>query len=156
MSESWPGAEPIPAECCGIIEKPGRARLYAPGSDLLVTKIRIDCGYGEETLQWFLPKHSLEDRISQEFSTVLPTTDHDLAAMIAVSETLPVEIVVELGTAELKMTEMTEFAVGDLLLLRQSTFHPLIASIDDRPKWKVAPVTVGPRLGFQVIEEIDD
>ncbi|WP_231739565.1 FliM/FliN family flagellar motor switch protein [Thalassoglobus polymorphus] len=156
MSESWPGTEPIPTTYQEFIEKPRRARMFANGTDLLVAKIRITSDYGEETLHWLMPKHPLEDQISQEFATVLPASDHDLAAMVAVTENIPKEIVVELGSVELKMSEITELWDGDVLMLNQSAFQPLIASIDERPKWKVTPVTVGPRLGFQVVEAIDD
>ncbi len=156
MSESWPGTEPIPSMYQEFIEKPRRARMFAHGTDLLVSKMRIKSGYGEETLHWLMPKHALEDQISQEFTTALPTSDRDLTAMVAATESIPKEIMVELGSAELKMSEITELSVGDVLLLNQSAFQPLIASIDEHPKWRVTPVTVGPRLGFQVVETIDD
>ena len=156
ISESWPGAQTIPCHVVDYIRRPNRSRLFPPGTDLLVSETQLTTQYGEETLYWLMPKHPIEDLIVQEFGASTIRL-HDVAtSMIPLAEKIPAEIVIELGTAEIRMSDAAELDVGDVLKLSQSVYKPLTAFVDEQPKWKVNPVTVGTRVGVQVAQIIDD
>ncbi len=156
ISESWPGAKTIPSRVIEYIQRPNRSRLFSPGTDLLVAEIQLTTQYGEETLYWLMPKHPIEDLIVQEFGASTIRL-HDVASsMIPLAEKIPAEIVIELGTADIRMSDAAALGVGDVLKLNQSVYKPLTAFVDEQAKWKVNPVTIGTRVGMQVIQMIND
>lgn len=156
VRESWSGTEMIPSRFVSIHLKPGRSRLFSTGIDLLVMKFRVETKYGEEELSWLMQKQQIEELIAKEFDIHIKPAHDSLKQMTELTEKIPSEVVVKLGAAELKMSEAAGLAAGDVLLLDQSIRKPLTAFVSSQPKWKVNPVTVGTRIGFQVVSLIED
>lgn len=154
IGESWPGSEPLLTRVADIISKPNRSRIFTPGTDLLVLRIRVDTRYGDEQIAWLVPKLPVEELIANEFGQATIQQQHSAAAMADHTQRLPAEIIVELGTAEITMNQAYELRLGDVLILNQSVRKPLIACVQGQPKWKVNPVRIGGQLGFQVAEVI--
>lgn len=156
ISESWPGSATIHCSSLELIANPARTRLFLPGSDLFIANIEITTGYGVEQIYWLLPKKPIEALVAAEQSQNQFQRGQRKQAMTTLAERIPAQVVVELGRAEIKMSQIGALALGDVVMLDQSVFKPLTARIDQLPKWKVNPVTIGPRIGINIEQFIDD
>lgn len=152
LQESWPGKEPLQCRYREALFSPHRTRIFSDAKTLLNLKCEIETAYGNEEIHWLLPRKSIEEFISTEFTPENVQSSNSAAKMAELTEILPLEISVELGTAQLKMAELTDLRHGDILLLNQSVRKPLVAKVGGHPKWSVVPVSVGQRIGCQVVE----
>jgi flagellar motor switch protein FliM len=63
---------------------------------------------------------------------------------------LPVDVVVELGRASLRMSEIAGLQVGDLIVLDQPIDRPLLSRVSGAPRWTGVPCRVGNRQAFDI------
>lgn len=156
IQESWGGRERISSRFVSMLFKPSRARVFAPGAELVVFKFRLETQYGEEHLSWLTSKQQIEDLISADCHPSGINVQQAGQQMTELTERMPAEIIVQLGLAELRMSEALKLESGDVVLLDQSVRKPLTAYVENRPKWKGQPVTVGTRIAFQVTSLIEE
>jgi len=77
------------------------------------------------------------------------------ARVLSLTQRLPVRMTVEVGRAVLSMAAIADLGEGDVLLLDQSVYRPLVAHVEGRPKYHGHPQTIGSRVGFQITGLID-
>ncbi|SFI36638.1 FliM/FliN family flagellar motor switch protein [Planctomicrobium piriforme] len=155
IGDGWPEDTPLKCRYLETTSKPHRTRLFPIGSPLFSLKLTIDSRFGEDTCTWLMLKEETErlllDRLGHE-SPEDRTAHPDLAAL---AERVPLDFVVELGKAELSMSQASDLAVGDVLILDQLVTRPLIASLEGLPKWVGMPKRIGSRQAFEVTQVID-
>lgn len=149
LGESWPGADSLPIRVVETVTKPHRVRLFPLNTNLLVVTTHVELRYGVEVMYWLLPQVAIEELISSEFGFTAKTESVS-QSLAALAQRVPVDFIVELGQVEVRMTEVAELAIGDVLILDQSIHKLLTAYAAGEPKWKVAPVSLGTQLGVQV------
>lgn len=155
ISEAWPASKPIPCRYLETEAKPQRTRLFPMGSPLLTLKLTIRSRFGEDTCYWLMLKEETEHLLLDHFgeAEIEERTPHpDLATL---TERVPLELVVQLGETELTMSQATELAIGDVLILDQFVSRPLVATLAGQPKWGGFPVRIGSRQGFEVTRVIN-
>ena len=154
VGEGIPGPEAIRCEFVSMIERPRRTRLFSLIDELFVLEIGITSRFGEDTAFWMLPKKEVEALVGHE----APEDEYDerpvQAGMVALTHRMPVNLVVELGTTELSMAQMTQLGIGDVLVLDQSINRPVQACLAGTAKLAGKPVRVGIRQGFAVTEQV--
>lgn len=156
IQDSWSGIAPISSRYISLVSKPSRSRIFAASADLFVFKFHIETAYGEEHLLWLTPKQQMEDLISSDCH-IHSEHFHEAGQKLSeLTERIPAEIKVLLGSAEIQMSQALDLESGDVLMLDQPIRKPLTAYVGDRPKWKVNPVTIGSRVGFEVDSLIEE
>jgi flagellar motor switch protein FliM len=150
LSEGWPGQDPLPlhvSETC----RPRRCRLFPTGTELVSVRWEITCGAGKEETVWLMPRESIEELLDVEQTPGgVPAVDPNEELLASIATQLPVEVVVDLGSASLSMSEISELQVGDVVILDQAVARPLVARIGDQPRWSGVPCRVGGRQALDI------
>lgn len=156
IGEAWPGAEPLKCQFLETTGKPQRTRLFPPGSALFCLQIKLTSRFGEETCSWLILKEETE-RLMLELLGAANEPEERRAHpdLLARTEKVPLKITVELGKVELRMSQASSLAVGDVLILDQFVSRPLVASLEGQPKWAGVPMRIGSRQAFEITQLID-
>lgn len=154
VGDGIPGPEAIRCEFVSIVDRPRRTRLFSLIDELFVLEIGITSRFGEDTAFWMLPKKEVESLVGHEALEEEYDERPVQPAMIALTHRMPVTLVVELGTTNLSMAQMTQLGIGDVLVLDQSINRPIQACLAGTAKLTGRPVRVGIRQGFAVTEQV--
>lgn len=155
IGEAWPGAEPLKCSFLEMTTKPQRTRLFPLGSALFCMRIKLVSRFGEETCTWLILKEETEKLMLDHYreSEVEERGAHP--DLLALTERVPLQITVELGKVELRMSQASSLAAGDVLILDQFVSHPLVARVAGQPKWAGVPLRIGSRQAFEVTHVIE-
>lgn len=151
MSQGWPEVEPLPVEMDQLIVRPLRSRIFQPRENLVRIGIDVHTPVGSDTAWLLMPQAGLTSIGINE--TAIPTAPVQTASpqMRSLAESLPVTLVVGLGSASLTLGELNRLAAGDILVLDQSASAPLEATIAGRLQWLGHPCRLGQRQGFRIL-----
>ena len=151
LSQGWPEVTPLPVEMDQVIVRPLRSRVFQPRENLVRIVGQINTAVGEETFVMLMPQVGLAS-IGINESAIPPAVDQSVSPqMRAVAETLPVTMSVSLGKATLTLGDMNNLAVGDTLILDQSSGSPLEARVSGHLQWLGFPCRLGQRQGFRIL-----
>lgn len=155
IGEGWPGPNPLKCQFLETTTKPQRTRLFPIGSALFSMQIKLSSRFGEEIGHWIVLKEETERLMLEQIGEVEPDGRSTNPALEQITERVPMQVTVQLGQVELRMSEASALAAGDVLILDQFVSRPLLASIEGQPKWAGVPVRIGSRQGFQITHVID-
>jgi flagellar motor switch protein FliM len=155
MGDAWPANQPLKCRYLENTTKPQRTRLFPAGSALFSVKFKILSRFGEEHFQWLLLKEETERLLQELIGDVEPEERQTHPDLVALTEKVPLQIVVELGRTELSMSQAAHLSVGDVLVLDQFVSRPLIAKVEGEPKWAGVPMRIGSRQAFSVTQMVD-
>lgn len=147
----WPELDPLPCTLDSCLYRPVRSRVYAPDEGLLQRELIIETPFGKESAWWLLPVDRLTDI---GMSSLDSLSDADVLPderLPAIAATLPVDIVVQLGTTRISLPEMNELEVGDFLVLDQNVQQPVEAFLAGRLQWLGMPCRLGRHQGFEIL-----
>jgi flagellar motor switch protein FliM len=156
IGEAWPDSHPLKCRYLETADKPQRTRLFATGSALLVARIKIRSRFGEEICSWLMLKEETERLLLEHFGDRLPEERTIHPGLAAMTERVPLEIVVELGRAELSMSQAAHLTVGDVLVLDQLAGRPLTAAVEGQVKWAGLPLRIGSRQAFEITQVLEN
>ncbi|MHB8991374.1 MAG: flagellar motor switch protein FliM [Chloroflexota bacterium] len=71
-------------------------------------------------------------------------------------ESVDIKVMVELGSTEVTLQELTELKVGDVVLMDRTVSQPLDLVIGGRRKFVVRPGMVGNKLAVQVVGKVEE
>ena len=156
LSQGWPEVTPLPVEMDQVIVRPLRSRVFQPRENLVRIVGQINTAVGEETFVMLMPQVGLAS-IGINESAIPPAVDQSVSPqMRALAETLPVTMSVSLGKATLTLGDMNNLAVGDTLILDQSSGSPLEARVSGHLQWLGFPCRLGQRQGFRILASRKD
>ena len=156
LSQGWPEVTPLPVEMDQVIVRPLRSRVFQPRENLVRIVGLINTAVGEETFVMLMPQAGLAS-IGINESAIPPAVDQSVSPqMRALAETLPVTMSVSLGKATLTLGDMNNLAVGDTLILDQSSGSPLEARVSGHLQWLGFPCRLGQRQGFRILASRKD
>ncbi|MCR9200973.1 MAG: FliM/FliN family flagellar motor switch protein [Planctomycetaceae bacterium] len=147
----WPELEPLPCRLDACLYRPMRSRIYAPDEGLLQRELIIETPFGKQSAWWLLQVDRLTDI---GMSSLDSLSDADVLPderLPAIAATLPVDIVVQLGTTRISLPEMNELEVGDFLVLDQNVQQPVEAFLAGRLQWLGMPCRLGRHQGFEIL-----
>ncbi len=156
ISEGWPGEDRIPCRFLETTNKPQRTRLFPIGAPLLLVRLTVDSRFGQDPLFWLLQKEETERTLSSQIETDANDDVMANADLVAITERIPLDVVVELGRVELTMSQAHDLAVGDVLILDQLVSRPLVASVEGTAKWIGSPCRIGSRQAFEIRQSLQD
>ncbi|WP_437227770.1 FliM/FliN family flagellar motor switch protein [Planctomicrobium sp. SH661] len=155
VGEAWPQSKPLQCQFLETTSRPQRTRLFPIGAPLFSMRLKMVSRFGEEACTWLMLKEETERLILENFVEPEPEERGINPNLLELTEKVPMEITVELGKVELRMSQASSLAVGDVLILDQYVSRPLIATLDGQPKWAGTPKRIGSRQAFEVTHTID-
>lgn len=156
LSQGWPEVTPLPVELDQVIVRPLRSRVFQPRENLVRIVGLINTAVGEETFVMLMPQAGLAS-IGINESAIPAAIDQSVSPrMRTLAETLPVTMSVSLGKATLTLGDMNNLAVGDTLILDQSSSSPLEARVSGHLQWLGFPCRLGQRQGFRILASRKD
>jgi flagellar motor switch protein FliM len=151
LQETWSGSTPLALTVCEREPSPRWTRLFVKAGQVVQCTFTLRGPYGERDWCWLAPYQPLHEQITRAEVAVQTVSEQDTPRKLeALVRELPVEVTVELGRVELPITQLTGLAAGDLLILNQRVSEPLIARVDNRPKFRGWPGRVGSRQSLQI------
>jgi flagellar motor switch protein FliM len=156
LSQGWPEVNPLPVEMDDVIVRPLRSRIFQPRENLVRIVVVVTTAVGEETFVMLMPQAGLASIGINETAVPASAEQSSSPQMRALAESLPVTMSVSLGKATLSLGEMNRLAVGDTLILDQSSSSPLEAKIAGRLQWLGLPCRLGQRQGFRILASRKD
>jgi flagellar motor switch protein FliM len=143
--ESWPGPTVQSGVQGGMAwqllqreAEPNYSRLFAAGEVLVKLPWKIHGPFGDGRGQWLFPRQALVQALKKDQPTTTQADDEKTAATrkTQLVRSLPLSIECVLGTAKLRLSELSRLQVGDVLLLDQRAGEPLAASVGGRPLFR--------------------
>jgi flagellar motor switch protein FliM len=96
------------------------------------------------------PRGEWSSRLLPAPSAPAPVASPNRGLIESLVKGMRVDVTVDLGTAEVTLSELSKLRVGDLIVLSQKVSDPLPARVGGETKWSVWPGLVGTRHAVQV------
>jgi flagellar motor switch protein FliM len=152
LHETWPGPDAARLELLQSEPNPRWSRLFVADAPLVMCTFLLAGPFGVEEWFWLLPREGLLLLLDQPEQS--PASAAEAAAakprLEAIVSELPVEIRVRLGTVEVRLSQLSNLRVGDVIVLNQRVGEPLTASIAGEKKYRGWPGRAGTRQAFKV------
>jgi flagellar motor switch protein FliM len=150
--ESWPGASPVKWELSDRETDPQASRFFGARDVLVTLPWQIRGAWGVSDGVWLFLKKGLFDTLGDGAASSPAVIDDKTAALRkqALVQTLPVRLDFVLGTAELKLSQLSSLAVGDVLLLDQRDQDGVRADVGSQHLFSGRVGRVGSRKAFRI------
>jgi len=155
IGDGWPADRPLSCQLLETTAKPQRTRLFPIGSAFFSVEFQLDSRFGVESCTWLLLKEETERLILNDLEGSAGDSGGAHPDLAAITERIPMDLVIELGRAELTMSQAAHLAVGDVLVLDQFVSRPLSASLEGQVKWLGLPKRIGSRQAFEIIQDLE-
>ncbi len=150
--EAWPGTKLASWELQPREKNPQCLRLFAD-SDVLITWNWLLRGpWGECTGTWFFHKNSLFESLgdrSRLASESMPETQLK-SCREAIVTMLPLTVEVVVGTAELKLSQLSQLQIGDVVLLNLRDENSIVARAGGRDLFRGKAGRLGSSKALQI------
>jgi flagellar motor switch protein FliM len=156
ISEAIPGPEATTCMFHGMFNNPERTRLFSAVEEVFVCEISAKSRFGDEPAFWLLPKKATEQLIGEELQEDEIEDRGIHPNLVSLAQRINVDVVVELGHCDITMSQVSQLAVGDVLVLDQPIHRPLTAYASGERKWLGQPLRIGSRQGFEVVQLISE
>jgi len=132
--ETWPGSNPVSWVLEPREANPQCSKVFSPADVLVSLNWQIKGPWGESAGTWlFQKKGLLEELGGADTLTPAPIPEAQVSARRqAIISALPIAIEVVLGTAELKLSQLSRLQVGDVVVLDQRCDEGATAKAGDR------------------------
>jgi flagellar motor switch protein FliM len=143
--EAWPGRESVSWEVQPRELNPRCSRVFADADVLIAWTFQIRGPWGESIGTWYFHRSLLLEALGERDRTAAEAIpEAQLAARReAIVATLPVTVEVVVGTAELKLSELSQLQVGDVVLLDQRAQDAIVAHTLGRELFRGKPGRLG-------------
>jgi flagellar motor switch protein FliM len=158
LEKAWKGAHAVKAEVLRVESNPQFAMVITARELALVATLQIVIG--DITKEFFLCyPYSMLEPIKEKLSAGFMNDQYDVnqhwaARLREEIQFCPMEIAVELGQATIHVQDLMGFAAGDVILLEKSYGDPVVASIENIPKFKGMVGVVKGQQALQVLSVI--
>jgi flagellar motor switch protein FliM len=151
LQETWSSARPLRLTLSEREPSPRWTRLFVKAEQVLQCNMTLRGSFGEQEWYWIAPYQALHELVNlpaeDEPALIQQDAPRKLETLV---RDLPIEVIVELGVAELSLSQLAGLAPGDVLILNQRVSEPLTVRVDNRPKFRGWPGRVGSRQSFQI------
>lgn len=126
--------------------------MFAPVDVLVSLHWHMRGPFGDAKGQWLLPRQPLIQALSREPATAPAAADEKEVATrkTQIVRTVPLSLECILGTAQLKLSELSSLQVGDVLLLDGSTALGVTACAGGRPLFRGQAGRTGAWKAFRI------
>jgi flagellar motor switch protein FliM len=148
--QAWPADAPPQLVLAQVIERPSRSRLLGHAQPTIKCDWTLDFKDFSAALSWVLPQEATARLIDSSIVAPPPKLSQESRPLAALARVLPMTAVVELGSTDLKVSEISRLQVGDVLLLNQSIHKPMVCRVAGQPKFGGHPGRVGTHRAFEI------
>lgn len=150
LVQAWPADAPPQIALNQVIERPSRSRLLGHAQPTIKCDWTIAFEEFTAPLTWVLPQEATARLIDSSIVPPPPKLSQESKSLTALARVLPMTAVVELGSTDLKVSEISRLQVGDVLLLNQSIHKPMVCRVAGQPKFGGHPGRVGTHRAFEI------
>ena len=143
LRDTWPGPKPLALRTGRQEFNLRTTRVFPAGDPLYVCPLRVTGPFGELDWCWLLPKGDWLTAILPVPSRSAASVERDRVEKLVCE--FPVDVSVQLGSAEVSLSQLGRLAPGDLILLDQAAGEPLTAAVAGVGKFLVRPGVAGQR-----------
>jgi flagellar motor switch/type III secretory pathway protein FliN len=108
-------------------------RLLASDKDAVAFSWVVRGPFGESTAYWIFRRKGFSTTFGLEDEA--PTQAAPSPPIESLVQSVPVEVVVGLGSIELPLSRLTQLQVGDVILLNKRIDEPIVAQVGETPKF---------------------
>jgi flagellar motor switch protein FliM len=148
LRETWPGPKPLGLRAGRQEFNLRTTRLFPATDPVYVCPLRVTGPFGELDWYWLLPKGDWLTAILPAPSRAAEAAERSRVEKIVCE--FPVDLSVQLGSAEVSLSQLSRLAPGDLILLDQAAAEPLTAAVAGVGKFHVRPGTAGQRQAILI------
>ena len=150
LVQAWPADAPPQVVLTQVIERPSRSRLLGHAQPTIKCDWTLVFDDFSAPLSWVLPQEATARLIDSSIVAPPPKLSRESKPLAALARVLPLTAVVELGSTDLKVSEISRLQVGDVLLLNQSIHKPMVCRVAGQPKFGGHPGRVGTHSAFEI------
>jgi flagellar motor switch protein FliM len=147
LRESWLGPKPLLLHAGHQEHNLRSSRLFPATKAVFICPFRVTGPFGELDWYWLVPQGDWLNAIMPAPSR---PPDGDRERVEKLVREFPVDLSVHLGSAEVSLSQLTNLAPGDLILLDQPTNAPLRADVAGVGKFLVRPGVAGQRQAIRI------
>lgn len=125
--EGFTGEEPLILEYDRVDAKPHRSRVFPADDNLAIVRLSLSASFGEHTIEWLIPHDALETTFPAHEAS--GQTEEDKRRLVELVKQIPIQLEAHLGETEMHISEMTNLAPGDVVVLNQRLIDPLSVCI---------------------------
>ncbi len=163
LRESWSNVVDLRPRLGNIETNPQFAQIVPPNEMVVLITLETKVGDVEGMTNLCLPYITIEPVISKLsaqywFSSIRKgATDENLQIIKSRLDSVRLNIVAEIGEAEVAMEDVLSLTVGDVVKLPNTKMNDdMIIKIEGRRKFKCRPGLVGSRVSVQIGEKIEE
>lgn len=150
LCDTWPGPASLPVAVRQREPAPRWARLLCPLERVLLCTFAVGGVLGEQSWYWLAPPQGPLEELASLGRPPEAAEQVGGRKLESFVRELPVEVVIDLGSAEVTLSQLAALKPGDLLILGQRVSEPLPGRIDGKNKFRAWPGRVGSRQAVQV------
>lgn len=161
--EAWKNILPELEPVLQTLEtNPRFVQVSGPGDSVLVLSFEIRLGESSGSMRICLPYPTIEDILPQLNRQVFISHPHKAEAEQASKavrqqlDDVEMRVALLLGHSDIKMQELLELQVGDVISLETSLEDPLPVIVEKSPKFLARPGKIGKKMAAQIIEILDE
>ncbi len=154
-SEASPGAEPLHCEFSGWEFSPRRTRMFPQDESVVVCQFGLQVPNPEQQCFWLIRQALLREMFSDLAGAAPDVLDESRQKLEEIALEVPFPVVVRLGRATLRVSELTQLQVGDVIVLDKLIHDSLDVCVADAVKFRGRPGRIGSRQGFQIESVVD-
>ena len=150
--ETWPNGPTASWVLEGREPNPVRSRIFATEEVLQAFNWQISGPWGESKCVWLFPEKGLMFALGGTDKSAAPTTPQPItpARRASIVQALPMVVQVILGTAELKLSQLRQLQVGDVLVLDQNHQDQAVARVGNHELYRGCIGRSGSCKAFQI------
>jgi flagellar motor switch protein FliM len=153
LRETWPGLNPLVLRAGGQEVNLRTTRLFSSTEPVYVCTFRVTGPFGELDWCWLLPRGDWLSGILPPPPRSAEAAERDRVEKLV--RDFPVDLSVQLGSAEVSLSQLASLAPGDLILLDQPAGETLTAKVAGVPKFRVRPGVAGQRQAVQIESRLE-
>ncbi|GIW78405.1 MAG: hypothetical protein KatS3mg105_0212 [Gemmatales bacterium] len=150
LQESWRETAPLELGHPAREANPKWSKVFAADEKVVVGTFVAKIGAFESSWKWILPQDELLKLVANEPMAQVANNADVLARLKALVNGIRVEIVVQLGSVQVPVAQLSRLRPGDLIMLDQSINEPITAQIAGIKKFEGWPGRVGQRQAFRI------
>jgi flagellar motor switch protein FliM len=150
--EAWPSAQLVSWELQERDANPQCSRLFDGAEVLVAASWKMRGPWGEADFWWFFQKKGILHTLAGTSQAAPAPLDDKTAAARkeALVGILPMLVQVVLGTTELKLSQLSQLQVGDVILLDQRNEEGIVASSGGQPLFRGRAGRIGSWKAFRI------
>lgn len=148
--ETWPEPMALPPVNVERVQNLQCVRMFDAEEVLVAVEYQLSGPWGKTGVAWYFPKKKLLDALGNRAAQESVPEVQIAIRREAIVYQLPVQVEVLLGSAELRLTELSSLQVGDVVLLDQRAADGVVGRVGGQDIFRGQAGKLGSWKAFQI------